>query len=137
MEACSSETQVYTYKITRRHKPEDHNQRQGKCYAVSVVPVSVCQSLTRDVPNFAASFNQEANDLTFSLTTILRGATTKTRRQFPADANKLSTLPRYCRESLFSFRLELLFCFSYYFSPLEVSMNKLYGTRERAFLPIH
>jgi hypothetical protein len=46
-------------------------------------------------------------------------------------------LPSYCREFLFSFRVDLLFCFSYYFSPLEVSTNKLYGTREQAFLPIH
>jgi hypothetical protein len=56
--------------------------------------------------------------------------------QVPADANKLVTLPSYCREFLFSFRVELLLCYSYY-SPLEVRMNKLYRTCEQAFLPIH
>jgi hypothetical protein len=84
-------------------------------------------------PNFAASFKQKANDLTFSLTTILRGTTTNTRRQFPAHANKLVTLPSYCQESLFSFRVELLFCFTYYlyFSSLEVSTNKHFSQYTR------
>jgi hypothetical protein len=85
----------------------------------------------------AASYNEEANDLTSSLDNNPLGAQEqKQEGSFLLMQINLLLLPSYCREFLFSLRVEFLLCCNYY-SPLEVRKNKLYRTREQQFLPIH